>query len=48
MRKISKARGALPFLLLLAGLMLLAQPLLADSVTYLYETRAVGELEPCG
>jgi len=35
-------------LLILASLMLIAQPLLADSVTYLYETKAVGEIDPCG
>ncbi len=48
MRKTSIAGGTLSLLLLLAGLIMTVQPLLADSVTYLYETRAVGELEPCG
>lgn len=38
----------LPLLLMLAGLTLWVQPLLAESVTYLYETKAVGEIDPCG
>ena len=33
---------------LVLGILLAAPAVLADSVTYLYETKAQGELEPCG
>ena len=33
---------------LVLGILLGAPAVLADSVTYLYETKAQGELEPCG
>jgi len=48
MRPKNLIRRGTPILLLLTGIMMLAQPLLAESITYLYETRAVGEIEPCG
>jgi len=48
MRKINISSGALTLLLLIAGLLMTVQPLLATSITYLYETGAVGELQPCG
>jgi hypothetical protein len=48
MRMTMTARGALSLFLLVAGLIFLTQPSLATSITYLYETGAVGEIEPCG
>ena len=47
----SKHQRSLPFLGILGfalGLLLLAPLALAESVTFLFETRAQGELEPCG
>ena len=48
MRKTQIVGTMLSLQVLFAGLMLSARPVNATSITYVYETGDVGEIEPCG